>query len=80
MVKVVSEFQGVATVQEHGCLVLWYLAVNADNQVKVAAAGGIEAVLGAMRQHGAVASVQEQGCRALWNLTANDDNKVKVAA
>ena len=63
-----------------GVLVLWNLSVNADNQVKIAAAGGIESILNAMKQYAQHESVQKQGCGALWNLAANADNKVKIAA
>ena len=40
-----------AGVQEHGCGALGSLAVNDDNSVKTAAAGGITDVLTAMRAH-----------------------------
>ena len=43
-----------AGVQEEGCAALWNLAVNAENQVKIAAAGGIEAILAAAQAEGAV--------------------------
>ena len=64
--------------QEQACWALKNLAANADNQVKVAAEGGIRAILGAMQGHPASAQVQEAACLTLWNLALNDDNKVKV--
>ena len=67
-------------VQKRGCGALCSLAVDADNQVKVAAEGGIGAILGAMLRHPESADLQEAGCRALWSLAVNDDNEVKVAA
>ena len=57
---------------------LWNLAWNTDNQVKIAAAGGIESILNAMKQHAQHESVQENGCGALQNLSVNADNKVKI--
>eukprot|EP01047_Picozoa_sp_COSAG01_P078874 COSAG01_NODE_14741_length_1414_cov_12.485562_2_plen_152_part_01 len=42
-----------------------------DNQVALAAAGGIEAVVAALQVHPGAANVQEHGCLALGNLTAN---------
>ena len=47
------------------------LAGNADNKVKIGEAGGIEAILGAMRGHEGDAEVQKQGCWALYNLAAD---------
>ena len=80
-VAVMSESISSADLQERACKMLWYLSwAQAENQVKIASAGGIEAVVGAMRQHLAVAGVQEQGCWALSNLAANADNKVKIAS
>ena len=35
------------------------------------AAGGIDAVMGAMGAHGGVANVQEKGCAALLKLAAD---------
>jgi hypothetical protein len=40
----------------------------------IAAAGGIDAVVTAMRCHGGAAAVQELGCRALLRLCLNDAN------
>ncbi len=40
-------------------------ANNADNQLKIAAAGGIEAVVAAMAVHKARAGLQEEAC---WTL------------
>jgi hypothetical protein len=55
------------------------VASNADDQVKVAAEGGIAATLGAMQGHPASAEVQEAACGVLWYLAANNaDNRVKA--
>jgi hypothetical protein len=58
-----------------------HLAVNADNKVRIVLAGGIEAVIAAMKEHRANAGLQEQACGALINLAANNntDNKVRIA-
>ena len=46
-----------------------YLCARADaNKAAVAAKGGIEAVVAAMRRHEGVAGVAEHGCGALWNI------------
>ena len=46
-----------------------YLCARADaNKAAVAAKGGIEAVVAAMRRHAGVAGVAEYGCAALWNI------------
>lgn len=40
----------------------------------IALAGGIEAILSAMRGHSRHSGVQEQGCWALLNLASNNGN------
>jgi hypothetical protein len=47
------------------------------DQAAVAAKGGIEAVVAAMRAHVGVAAVQEQGCGALENIASLQENKVR---
>ncbi len=78
IVQGMLQYPGRENVQEAACRALWGLAVNADNQVKVAAEGGIRAILGAMQGHPASAQVQEKACGALLNLAVNADNQVKV--
>lgn len=75
------EHQGHEHVQAAACEALAGLTDSDDNQrVKVAAEGGIGAIVGAMQRHPS-AKVQAAACRALWNLTYNNDaNQVKVAA
>jgi hypothetical protein len=52
-----------------------------DNRDALAAAGGIEAVLAALRAHPGAANVQERGCLALGNLAASHAaNQTAVAA
>eukprot|EP00961_Rhodomonas_salina_P173541 2340404-Rhodomonas_salina.1 len=67
-------------VQKHGCWALRNLAVNVENQVKIGAAGGIEAVVAVMKQHVKSEGVQEKGCGALWMLALNVENQVKIGA
>ena len=59
---------------------LQILALHADNQVQVAAEGGIGAILGAMQGHPESEEVQAAGCKALLILAVNADNQIKVAA
>ena len=51
--------------QGNGCGALWNLAANTENQVKIAAAGGIEAVKRALKAHKDAAAVQEKGKQCL---------------
>ena len=69
-----------AVSQEWGCRALEILAISSDHTHKVAAAGGIKAVIAAMNAHRANESVQEAGCAALRNVTVNSDNQAKAAA
>ena len=52
--------------------------MNADNQVAIAAAGGI-APLVALAGSG-TPGARESAAGALWNLAVNADNKVAIAA
>jgi len=47
------------------------------NSIEIAAAGGIEYVLGAMRQHSNHTGIQELSCVALWKLACNNDENQK---
>ena len=74
------EHQGHEHVQAAACEALAGLAASDDNQrVKVAAEGGIGAIVGAMQRQPS-AKVQEAACRALWYLARNDANQVRIAA
>ena len=56
----------VAALQKNGCFALANLAQShAENQAKIAAAGGIDTVLLAMWTHQNVAALQQHGCAAL---------------
>jgi len=68
-------------VQTQGCGALGSLACDAGNQARIAAAGGIDAVVGAMGAHRGVARVQKHGCAALRSLALNNaDNQARIAA
>jgi hypothetical protein len=54
--------------QERGCGALRNLAGNSENEVKVAAEGGIAVVIDAMRRHKDNGALQERGCGALLNI------------
>ena len=54
------QYPGRENVQEQACAALKNLAANADNQVKVAAEGGIRAILGAMQGHPASVRCKRQ--------------------
>ena len=59
--------------QEDACAAISNLAaVKEANQLKLAQAGGIQALVAAMAAHKANAGVQEQACVALRNLTHNN--------
>ena len=47
------------------------VACAADNQVTIAAAGGVEVIVQGMQAHVGVAAVQEEGAGALTNLAFN---------
>jgi len=64
-------------IQEQGCGALWNLAVNADNQIKIAEQGGIDVTLEAMRTHRSHAGAQEAGCWALLNIGWSNQNLQK---
>jgi hypothetical protein len=44
----------------------------------VLAAGGAEAVVGALRAHGGVAAVQEEGCAAAWALACSAEGRATL--
>jgi len=77
---------GQEAVQQAACQALENLARDDDGmsddgmRVKIAAAGGIVAIVAAMSAHKMSAGVQEQACGALKSISFNDDNEIKVAA
>ena len=54
------------------------LAINADNQVAIAAAGAVAPLVALAR--GGDAAGKEAAAAALWILAHNDDNQVAIAA
>ena len=62
--------------------VLWNLSVkNCDNSIKIAAQGGIDAILTAMKAHPKVAAVQQEACGAICGLLVQNPNaEVEIAA
>ena len=68
LVRGMSTYASHSGVQQEGCRALVNLAVNADNQIKIAKEGGIKVVMDAMVNHISHAEVQEQGCWALLNI------------
>jgi hypothetical protein len=69
-------------VQERGCWALESLVYsNAENWTRAWAAGGVEAVVAAMRAHASDARVQERGCWALESLVySNAENRTRAGA
>ena len=66
---------------QQACGALKNLAANnADNQARIAAAGGIEAVVRVMGEHQANAAVMQQACWALAYLAGLDANHARIAA
>ena len=74
--------QAHAEVAKQGCRALANLAFNnADNQKAIASAGGVEAVVAALRAHGgAHAGVAQHGCWALKNLAIDDDIALAIGS
>ena len=54
-------------------------AANTESQVKIAEAGGIQAIIEGMGMHRENKEVQEEGCWALVNLASNNAaNKASI--
>jgi len=81
VVTVMRQHVARVEVQEQGCAALRILAAShAENQTRIARAGGIEAVVKAMQTHAQSADVQQEGCRALRNSSFNHaENKARIA-
>ena len=61
------------------CAALRNLAAHADSHFKIAALGGIDALLKAMEEHPAHAGMQEEACAALLNMgTSNRDMQQRI--
>ena len=68
----------VSDLQKEGCALLKYLALDNENRVRIAQAGGVCAVLSAMRTNESNAYVQKEGCGALMNLASNDEIRAMI--
>jgi len=66
--------------QEEGCAALSNLCYDDENNRRAGAAGGVEAVVEALKAHSADARVQEEGCVALCNICYDDENKRRAVA
>ena len=56
-------------------------ASHAENQTRIASAGGIEVVVRAMQANPHSVEVQEKGCGALWSMAASHSkNKTRIAS
>ena len=80
LVDAMREGASNAGVALYGCGALMNLAINDDNQKKIAQADGIDMILRTMEEHAASnASVALEGCDALWMLACNTDNRKSIA-
>ena len=76
--QIIEELRsGSARTQEQAASELRNLAVNADNQVAIAQAGGIAPLVELTRSGSAYA--KEKAAGALWSLALNADNQVAIA-
>ena len=75
-----SWFASDAEVQQYCAGALLKLAASEQHRGPVAAAGGIDAVVAAMRSHGGDAAVQQYCAGALWNLALSEQHRGPVAA
>ena len=73
MVRVLGEHQANAAVMEEACAALGNLACLDAKRARIAAAGGIEAVVRVMRKHRANAAVIQEACGALGNIGWSDE-------
>ena len=88
MVSALEQWQaGPASVLEQALHATWILSRSMVSAGKAkaalaafAVAGGVEAVVAAMRSHGGVAGVQEAGCGALHNLAVGDAGCLQAIA
>jgi hypothetical protein len=71
IIEAMANHGAVEAVQREGCATLRNLSVSADNQVAIAACGGVPAITSALAASGLakVEKVQVQGTGALFNLS-----------
>ncbi len=56
------------------------LAFNSNNQITIAARGGIEVIVTALATHCKIENVQHVGCWAFKNLALNVNNRIRIAS
>jgi len=66
-------------VQEESCAALSNLCFDDENRRLAVAAGGVEAVVEALKAHRANAQVQEWACGILWRLCIDNDGNIRRA-
>jgi hypothetical protein len=74
LLDAMRQHSGSATIAGTATSVLWVLARNDRNKVKIAAEGGIAVVIDAMKRHKDNGALQGIGCGALGNLARNSEN------
>ncbi|KAJ1492030.1 hypothetical protein T484DRAFT_1772916 [Baffinella frigidus] len=79
ILSLMGRFESSAVVQAAGCWALYSRTGDAENEVAIAAKGGIEAIVKAMAAHGSNAGVQVAGCKALSGLAGNANNHLAMA-
>ena len=74
--------RGKPVAREQAAGALWNLATNEENQVAIAAAGGIAPLVTLVKKGtpGAKPGAREIAAGALWNLSGNDENDAAIVA
>jgi hypothetical protein len=81
IVKGMATFAARSRVQGRACQALGHLASgNDDNRTVIAAVGGIDSILVAMRTHQQDVKVSSEACAALCSIAIRPDNQIKIAA
>ena len=71
VVSAMAVFPDSIAIQVVGCAALRNIAQLPRNEIEVAAAGGVEVILDALRLHGANAAVQEARAAPLFCFSRN---------
>ena len=72
VVKAMHIYMEEIDVQEKACVALGSLVLDVEHRARVARAGGIDAVVAAMREHPGSEALQERACCALAHLSDGD--------
>ena len=78
LVQGMAKYPSDPAIQEGACGRLGELAIKTGKDKEIANLGGIQAILNAMKKHGAKAKVQEKACNALYILSFYE-KQVKIA-